>query len=450
LKKVQFHKIISKTCKHGDFPICAKFPLNSKLEEFYGSVVRLTIVSVVAVSLVSLGVLFLGKGYISADLYPLMRIGMLIFIVTACFNVLLHILRAKRQVTWHTVFSVWRIVVALGFGIALVMIFHYGVEGLLWGSILSTSVVLPLLWRVAVQRFHHQKRGISIPLTLEMAKYGFPLAVANLAAWVLSLSDRYIIELFRGSHEVGIYSVSYDISEKSIVLITSLFMLASSPILMNIWEEKGEEASRVFMNKLTRFYLILSIPAVVWLSVLARPIISVLTVQEYYEGYRIIPLVTLGAFFLGLQWIFQFGLRYYKKTHLTMFSIIASGLLNLGLNFFLVRGYGYIIAAVTTLISYVFLLSLIVITSRLYFVWEFPFKSLGKVICASAITGVIVYYIGNIPEFSTPARLILVTMPSIVVYFALLFLLRELCTNEIRALPALKNKIVSNAERGEN
>jgi len=71
-----------------------------------------------------------------------------------------------------------------------------------------------------------------------MAKYSFPLVLGNLAAWVLSLSDRYILEFFRGSQEVGIYSASYAISEKSIFLLVSLFMLASGPISMNYGRRK--------------------------------------------------------------------------------------------------------------------------------------------------------------------------------------------------------------------
>ena len=90
------------------------------------------------------------------------------------------------------------------------------------------------------------------------------------------------------------------------------------------------------------------------LRVLARPFIKILAAQEYYEGYKIIPLVSLWAFFLGLQQRFQVGLVFYKKTNFVMYSIIASGLLNLGLNFLLVPKYGYVAAAITTLISYIF------------------------------------------------------------------------------------------------
>ncbi len=38
------------------------------------------------------------------------------------------------------------------------------------------------------------------------------------------------LEFYRGSHEVGIYSASYAVSEKSIMLLATLFLLASGPI----------------------------------------------------------------------------------------------------------------------------------------------------------------------------------------------------------------------------
>jgi len=105
------------------------------------------------------------------------------------------------------------------------------------------------------------------------------------------------LEFYRGSHEVGIYSASYAVSEKSVMLLATLFLLASEPISINIWEKEGEKKSQAFVSKLTRYYLIVCFPAMIGLRVLARPVIEILTAQEYYEGYKIIPLVSLGAFF---------------------------------------------------------------------------------------------------------------------------------------------------------
>ncbi len=412
-----------------------------KLDEFYGTVIKLIILSIVGLFLISLSILFLGKSRISADIYRLMCIGLLVFILTTCFGVLLSFLRARRQVNWYSTFFVWKSVTTLGFGIALIMIFHFNIEGLLWGSILSMAIALPLLLKIAVERPPTRAKGISIPLSLEMAKYGFPLVGGNLAAWILNLSDRYILEFFRGSHEVGIYSVSYGISEKSILLIVSLFLGASAPITLSIWENKGKKASQEFVTKLTRAYLIVCLPAVVGLSTLAKPFVDILTTKEYYEGYRIIPLVASGAFFLGLYNRFGVGIAFYKRTYLILFCLLISGLLNLGLNFFLIPRYGYIAAAATTLVSYVFLLVLMIFVSRRYFVWEFPFKSLVKVACSSAIMGIVVYYIGNSLTPSTLLNLILGVVVGVVVYSLMLFLLREFKPSEIQVLLDLKRKI---------
>jgi len=417
---------------------------NSKLKEFYSTVITLTILTTVVLSSILLSILSLFNNSISKDLHSLMHIGVIAFIVGSCFAVLQQFLRAKREVTWYTGFSIWQTVASFGFGMALVMVFHCGVNGLLWGVVLSNVVILPLLWKAAIENSVPSVKCASMPLTLEMARYGFPLVVGNLAAWVLSLSDRYILQIFGGSHEVGIYSVSYDIAHRSVSFFIALFLLASWPIETSIWENKGEKAAQEFLNSITRYYLILCIPLVVSISALAKPVIGVLTAQEYGEGYKIVPLVAMGTFFLGLQRRFQSGVAYYKKTYYIMLSTIIAGLLNLGANFALVPRYGYMAAAVTTLISYVFLLLLMIIVSRQFLIWKFPIRSLGKATFASAIMGIVMYYIGNSLTSLVMLNIILATCSGVLVYFIMLCLLGELKPAEIQTLLALKVKIRGN------
>lgn len=414
-----------------------------KLSEFYGTVLKLTSITTAILSLFFLSALLFAKGQISINLYYLLSLGILLFILTACFGSLLEFLRARRQVNWYTAFTVWKSATAFGFGIILIMVFNYDIEGLLWGSVLSLGIAFPLLWKISIEKSPIKLNGISNQLASEMAKYGFPLMLANLATWILNLSDRYILGFFQDSHEVGIYSASYGISQSSILFLVSLFRVTGWPIAVDLWDNRGEEISKVFTSEVTRYYLIFCLPGVIGLSVLAKPVISVLTSPNYWEGYRVVPFVTLSAFLLGLAQRFWVGFGYHKKTHLVMFCTIAPGLLNVGLNFLLIPRYGYMAAAVTTFISYAFLLLLTVIISRRFFIWEFPFRSLAKVTCASAIMGVIVYYIGNSLTLSVSTNLILGTCMGILVYSAILFLLREFKPDEIQTLLALRGKFLS-------
>jgi O-antigen/teichoic acid export membrane protein len=159
-----------------------------------------------------------------------------------------------------------------------------------------------------------------------------------------------------------------------------------------------------------------------------------MTGQEYVMGYKIVPFVTLGVLFLGLQQQFQAGFLFYKKTGYITFSIITAGLLNLGLNFLFIPKYSYTAAAVTTLISYAFLLFLMILGSRKIFIWQFPFKSLINSIYASAIMGIVIYFLGNSLTSSVLLNLTLSVFFGGLIYFALLFLFREFQPQEKEAM----------------
>jgi len=356
------------------FPV---YKLSNEVEKFNSTLLKLGLISIAIVFFIALGILFVAQAYISANLCSLLRIGLLLFIVTSFFRLFISFLRAKRQATWYTFFSVWRTIAGLGLGVSLVVMFRFGVDGLLWGSLLSIVIAIPLLWRISLGKLSFSKGKINSPISWEVAKFGIPAMAINVLTWILSLSDRYILEFFRGSEDVGIYSVSYAISEHSIFFIVSLFLLGSRPIEYRIWEKQGIKASQEYIKNLVRYYLLIGLPAIVGLSLLAKPIVRVLASLQYQQGYRIVFIVALGAFFVGISNIYSVGLGLYKRTDLLMFCYLGAGLLNIVLNFLIVPKYGYFGAAITTLISYACTAFLVIIVSRRFFTWAFPFKSLS-------------------------------------------------------------------------
>jgi O-antigen/teichoic acid export membrane protein len=426
------------------FPI---YEQNNEIPRFYSTILKSSLLSILFLGVIFFGVLYLVQSYIPSTLYSLMRIGILLFIGTSLMSVFTSLLRARRQATWYSFFTVWRSVGGLGLGVALVIVFRFGVEGLLWGSLLSILAILPLLWKASIGNPSLREGSVRSPMTREIAKFGIPTIVINLLTWALSLSDRYILEFFRGSQEVGIYSASYAVSEYSIFLIVTFFQLASSPIAYNIWEKQGLAPSQDFVSKLTRYYLLISLPAAIGLSVLAKPIAGILFAPEYLPGYLVIPLVALGALLAGLAQEFSLGLDYYKRTDLNMFCFLGAVSLNIGLNFAFIPKYGYIAAAATTFASYALLPLLTAIVSRRFFVFNFPFKSLGKIAASSAVMAAAVYPVGNSLSSSTLVNLIAAISIGVVVYVLMLFLLREFQKDEIQELRSIGRKILARFSR---
>jgi O-antigen/teichoic acid export membrane protein len=357
------------------------------LPGFLGTVQCVTGLSVLAGGALAAGVLLLLGPHLSPVLRQLLWIGVLAFGLDSLFYVYQHVLRARRSVGWYSVHATLKSAGSLGLGIAAVLLFGLGVEGLLWGTVATTALILPLAVRRALAGTPGVRWRIDARLTAAMARYGVPLVAGNIAAWVLSLSDRYILEFTRGAHEVGIYSVSYDIGSRSTMLIVTLFMLASGPLSMRIWERHGEERSRVFVADVTRYFLLLGIPAVAGLIALSGPLMRIMAGEEFFEGRRILGYVGGGVLLLGMQQGFQAGLLFHKRTAILTGSVVLSGLLNVVLNLLLVPRYGYMAAAVTTLVSYAALLLLVGTWSRRFFRWPFPFATLVRAAVAAAVMG---------------------------------------------------------------
>lgn len=419
----------------------------NKSKAFIGSVIQLTIISVLVISLLAVIFLLAFKNHLSSQLYFLGGIGIGVFFGTGVFDSLQHFLRATRKVAWYSGFAVWKSLGGLIFALVFIFLLRRGIESLLWGAILALLVVLPPLGIKTLKGISLSYFKIIPSMAIDMAKYSFPLVVGNLAAWILNLSDRYILQFYRGSQEVGIYAASYNITNRSVLLLTTLFILAASPITMHIWEKDGEEQSKEWVSKLSRYLLLGCIPFAVGLSVLSKPIIKIMTGEQYYEGYRIIPLVTVGILFLGFQRLFQVGFLFYKKTGYITLAIIISSSINVILNFIFIPKYGYFAAAITTLASYTMLLLLMIVFSQHLFTWNFPFRSLLKASIAAALMGIAVALTANTLKFPQIINLILCFFLGVLIYCTLLFLFKEFLPEEKKFMNQIIEKLLTSQRK---
>ncbi len=279
-----------------------EYEKQSRLGIFRSTLIRATIICVMGIAIVLFGVLQIAKTITSPYLHFLMPTSILLFIAISIFTVLSYILIARQKATAYSCFIIWQTGFGLLFGVAIVLLAGRGTEGLLWGSIIALVVAIPFLYRIAFAGIPVGKVSFSIPIAAQMAKYGAPLIIATLAAWILNMSDRYIIGLYRGSYEVGIYSTSYSIGSHAFSMLGALFTLAGYPLIVNMWENQGRETTQKYAGDLTRYFFLLALPAAVGLSVLSKQIVALFTAPSYHEGYRIIPFVAFGALLLALQW----------------------------------------------------------------------------------------------------------------------------------------------------
>jgi len=388
---------------------------------------------IVVVAGASYFIVFLLKEFLPSALVHLLPLVILIFVAQSIFSVLMAMLRAQKRSGTFTVFQLVTNYCSLGGGLLLVIVFSFRVDGLLWGTFLAYVLALPLLIFLTMKGIGFHPRYFHLPDALQIWQYAWPLTLGSVAMWGLRVSDLFIINSFRPARDVGLYSVSYNISSGSIELLVVLFLLSVSPLIYSTWESEGRERTEKALTMVTRVYLLLCLPAAVGLSFLAFPLVALLTTPNYYEGSRIVGFVVFSSFAWGLSNIAMLGITIRKQARRLATNQIIAVSVHLCLQLLFVPRYGYIASAISTLIGYTALLVLQTLASRPYLTWRFPFSTLRNVIAASVVMGLVVwgiYAIFGTGNKSSPVYLLISIVVAVPVYVTCLWLVGEVKEDE--------------------
>jgi O-antigen/teichoic acid export membrane protein len=392
---------------------------------FFATLRRLTWVTVVVFSSLWLVGLVALRPSINETLFKLFAIGMFLMIVNTSWAVASGLSRALRQVGWYSFAVSANKALTLGLGLALVIRFGLGVDGLLYGSIVGSLVLIPFLTAAALRAAPKQAGRYDGRLAREMLRYGYPIALMMMASWLLQLSDRYVIAALRDTREVGLYSAAYALAEQGMQLILVIFQLPFAVLGSRVWESKGEDAAAEFVSNSCRSYLLLAVPAWLGLSVLAQPLMNVMTENAYREAAVIMPMVGAALLLGGIQWWYTSGSTFTKRTTQQLVSILVGLGVNLGLNIALVGRFGYRIAAFTTLVGYFAAMMAMAFQTRRYFRWRFPVAGTVRALGASVAMALVLLPIIDAFPRSSAMQLGVGIPLGVLVYGLMLVALRE-------------------------
>lgn len=269
---------------------------------------------------------------------------------------------------------------SLGLSVVAVLTFQDKVWGRIIGYVLPTVVVNLVIYGLF---FSKGRKFIR-----ERAKYALlisiPMIPHHLSGGVLNNSDRLVIKQYCGNTELAVYSFAYNCAMAVSILNTSINQ-ANAPWLYRKLKENDTEAIKTHGKELLLFFL-----AIVLGGMLLTPeLVYILGSEKYGDSITLIPIILMG-------YCFQFLYTYYvhleifcKKTFtISMATLCAAGI-NLVLNFICVPRFGYWIAAVTTLISYIILwLAHYIITRRLPYKEVYDHKGMMCMMIAFSVCSV--------------------------------------------------------------
>ena len=181
-------------------------------------------------------------------------------------------------------------------------------------------------------------------------KFNIPLIPHYLSTMVLNQSDRIMILNMSGASAAGIYSVAYSTA----AIITIVQNAVNSAITPWLYKKLRDKDYSMIASVTTSIIAVLAV-ANILLIIIAPEVIAILSTQEYYDAIWIIPPVSFGVFLTAVYGLFVNVEFFYGSNKLAAFASLSAALLNVVLNFFFIRRFGYLAAGYTTLIGYLFL-----------------------------------------------------------------------------------------------
>jgi O-antigen/teichoic acid export membrane protein len=349
---------------------------------------------------------FLLSGFVSNALFGSQAYSYLVAIsaVTLFFNigvgVPLALLRAEGRPANFVSVSLSKIIATVLFSIVLVVLLKMGLAGVFWanlaGAILGYLVGLGYtLRRIS---FVFSKYWLT-----EMLKFGLPMVPAGLAMWALNSSDRYFLNAFASTADVGIYNVGYKVGSL-VTLVVSALQLAYPRFVFSIYNEKPNPQD--YFKKIITYFYLLNFTFALVISLFAKEAVQLLTGSAFHNAYVVVPLIAFSYVGLGLYYNFATGVFVVGKTFYTTFAVLLAGGLNLILNYLLISRFGMMGAAVSNLLSFALLaLAELYFSQRVY-----PIKIEFKRLLTVAIVGGGLTYISSLVSGGLFVSLVIKTL----------------------------------------
>ncbi len=256
--------------------------------------------------------------------------------------------RAKGQLRLFAVDGVLSTFLTCLFTIIFLIPLKMGIVGYMLAIILADLCsVIFLFWGAHLYEFLDFKT-LNTSLTRKMIRFSLPLMPTSLLWWVVNVSDRYFVKYMIDDAANGLYAAAYKVPTV-LTLVSAIFLDAWQ--LSAVSENKSQLRNKFYSNVFKSFeggvFVVGSV-----LILFAKFITYILLAPSYYASWQYIPVLILSTVFscfvvfLGNIYLAQ------SRNVATLVTTVAGAVINIILNYFLIRAYGTQGAAIATCISY--------------------------------------------------------------------------------------------------
>ncbi len=301
-------------------------------------------------------------------------------------------------------------------GIGLVAL-GYGVPGALLGTVLGTLAAVAVNWR----GWWINWKFLDPVLGRQMLRFGLPLTASALLSWLATFSDRWLLGLYVGVNQAGLYAAGYDLQMNMLGVPLAVMLLAGYPLTIGAFATRGAPAAQAQLRLLSVFIILVVLPEAVGIIMTGPLLANIFLGAEFRPlTLALLPMLVGATFFKVLMYYVNYGYVIASRTHLTLLSIGTAAIVNLVLNVVLIPRYGAWGAAIAGLFGFGAGFAVAVLMMRRVFAFPLP----DPAILAAGLLGVVVMAAWLLPLYHVTAwsAVFYVIPVAILIYFGTVFL----------------------------
>ena len=261
-------------------------------------------------------------------------------------NVVNTLMRLQSRSILYTITNLFKLISVLAITLYFILVKKMGIEGYFLAQVIGNSIVVLFLvgYTVKNTRIFFDKN-----IFRSMNVYGFPLLLANIAAALLNVVDRFSLNSLAILKSVALYTLAFKITSVLKLVLVDSIKLALGPMMIKRINSIGNKR---FYSKVLLYSSYILMFGIVGVSLFSFEIIKIIaTSRAYWDAVVVIPVLSLSIFFINMKEVTVYGLHIAKKTRIIGFIVFFSTVLSLILNILLIPVWDIMGAAVATLLS---------------------------------------------------------------------------------------------------
>lgn len=185
----------------------------------------------------------------------------------------------------------------------------------------------------------------------EFIKYSTPLIPNNLSWWIVNASDRFLIKIFCGYSNLGIYSIANKIPQ----ILNTFYGLFFKAWQISSIKELGKEDTERFYEQIFKYISKAMFTVGICILLGINVIFFIMIGEEFKDAINYVSVLVLAIIFFTLASFLGSIYTAYKKSKNVLKSTIISAVINIALNILFMPFWGAIVSCYSTLASYLFL-----------------------------------------------------------------------------------------------